>query len=314
MVAVSVIICSHNPRPDYLIRVLEALRGQNLSQDQWELVLVDNSSRRELSAIWDLSWHKNARHVREEELGLTRARLKGIQVAIGDLLVFVDDDNVLASNYLSEALQIAHEWPLLGTWGGTITGEFEVPPEPWMQPLLWCLCIREFQKPAWSNNPEDGPSQPGGAGLCARASVARHYAGKVLKDPVRRKFGRIGEALSSCEDSDLVYTSCDLQMGFGNFPQLTLTHLIPKNRLQPTYLLSLMQGIIESGTVLRYLTLGKMPDLQDPFEVRARQLYMRLRKGAWEAQIYRANRDALRRGVKTALALKRERLKGTAVP
>lgn len=46
----------------------------------------------------------------------------------------------------------------------------------------------------------------------------------------------------------------------------------------------------------------------------ARQLYMRLRKGAWEAQIYRANRDALRRGVKAALALKRERLKGTAVP
>src|SRR6266481_7107559 len=97
---VSVIICAHNPRPDYLGRALEALKGQTLSKDQWELLLVDNASKENLAERFDLSWHPHARHIREDELGLTPARLRGITESIGKLLVFVDDDNVLSLDYL----------------------------------------------------------------------------------------------------------------------------------------------------------------------------------------------------------------------
>ena len=50
----SVIIPTHNPRRDYLERVLEALAGQTLAAEKWELVIVDNKSedigyRREIS-------------------------------------------------------------------------------------------------------------------------------------------------------------------------------------------------------------------------------------------------------------------------
>src|SRR3989442_702908 len=92
---ISVIICTHNPRPDYLERVLEALKAQTLSSEQWELVLVDNASRDQLSSWVQLSWHPQARCIRENELGLTPARLRGISEAVGKLFVFVDDDNVL---------------------------------------------------------------------------------------------------------------------------------------------------------------------------------------------------------------------------
>ena len=45
----SVIICTHNPRVDYLYSVLNALQQQTLSHDQWELILVDNASQDVLS-------------------------------------------------------------------------------------------------------------------------------------------------------------------------------------------------------------------------------------------------------------------------
>jgi glycosyltransferase involved in cell wall biosynthesis len=100
----SVVICSHNPRPDYLARVLAALQAQTLPLADWELLLIDNASAEPLEGRFDLSWHPNARHVREEVLGLTPARLRGIAEAASPLLVFVDDDNVLSSDYLAQVV------------------------------------------------------------------------------------------------------------------------------------------------------------------------------------------------------------------
>src|SRR2546430_6030560 len=74
----SVIICCHNPRMDYLARVLGALKAQTLSTDNWELLVVDNASKDPVSASHDISWHPKAHHVREMNLGLTHARLRGI--------------------------------------------------------------------------------------------------------------------------------------------------------------------------------------------------------------------------------------------
>src|ERR1035437_9739406 len=58
---------------------------------------------------------------------ITHARLRGIKESKGDLLVFVDDDNILAADYLEQSLKIADEFPKLGALGGSIKGEFEIP-------------------------------------------------------------------------------------------------------------------------------------------------------------------------------------------
>jgi len=47
----SVIICTHNPREDYLRRTLEAFEKQTLPRDQWELQLVDNASNEALAGV-----------------------------------------------------------------------------------------------------------------------------------------------------------------------------------------------------------------------------------------------------------------------
>src|SRR5450759_5157394 len=79
---ISVIICTHNPRPHYFSRVLAALRSQTLPMVHWELLVIDNASQEPLTSdTYDLSWHPYARLVREEELGLSAARIRGMNEA-----------------------------------------------------------------------------------------------------------------------------------------------------------------------------------------------------------------------------------------
>lgn len=313
MTLVSVIVCTHNPRQDYLQRVLEALRAQTLPRHKWELLVIDNASDRVLAKEWDMSWHPQSRHVREDELGVTPARLRGIAGANGELLVFVDDDNLLEQDYLETALEIAQEYPFLGAWGGTIRGEFEIEPEEWTWELLSCLPLREWPGPIWTNNPGEIMTQPSGAGLCFRRAVAAEYTRQVSADPRRRRLGRVGDTgaflaaagakahrkiQATGEDNDLIETSCDLGMGFGNFPSLILTHLIPKQRLQPEYLIRLRQSCTLTSVMLQYFRSGKVPPEPRRLRVTARLLLTYLTRGRHQARIYIAETEAVRLGIR----------------
>jgi glycosyltransferase involved in cell wall biosynthesis len=260
---VSVIICTHNPRSDYMERVLVALKMQTLLTDLWELLLIDNAGEKILSSEIDLSWHPNARHVREDQLGLTPARLRGIREAQAEILVFVDDDNVLDSDYLEVTLQISKDFPFLGAWGGQIKGEFETTPPDWTKPYLPFLAIREFEVDKWSNLLHQHETTPCGAGMCVRKTVAQKYADLLKHDSVRlgldrKGVARQGEILLSCGDSDLAFTSCDIGLGTGQFTALKLTHLMPASRLTEEYLIRLIEGGVYSLLILDSFR-GKIP-------------------------------------------------------
>jgi glycosyltransferase involved in cell wall biosynthesis len=255
---ISVITCTHNPRLDYLKRVLEALRSQTLEMKSWEFLLIDNASDRLLASDIDLSWHPNAQHIREEQLGLTPARLRGIREAAGAVLIFVDDDNVLDENYLEVTLHISKDWTRIGAWGGQIVGGFEQPPPEWTKPYWKYLGIREFKQDRWSNLLHQHDTTPCGSGMCVRKAVADYYAQLVQNDPQRIALDRTGKSMSSCGDTDLAFTACDMGMGTGQFVALKLTHLIPETRLREDYLLRLAEGIYYSHVILDSFR-GKMP-------------------------------------------------------
>ncbi|XHX79221.1 MAG: glycosyltransferase [Stenomitos frigidus ULC029] len=255
---ISVIVCTHNPRHDYLKKVITALQEQTLSPDQWELLLIDNASTQSLATEVDLSWHPNARHIREDQLGLTPARLRGIREAQAETLIFVDDDNVLNSDYLEVALHLSKNFPFLGAWGGQIRGEFEVSPPDWAESYLPLLAIREFDQDKWSNLPHQHETTPCGAGICIRKAVADKYAELVINDPKRANLDRKGNQLMSCGDSDMAFTACDLDLGTGQFVALKLAHLMPANRVSEDYLTRLAAGIAYSLIILNSFR-GQMP-------------------------------------------------------
>jgi glycosyltransferase involved in cell wall biosynthesis len=254
MIQISVITCTHNPRSDYLERVLDGLKGQTLPKDRWEFLLIDNGSRDKVAEGCDLRWHPNGRHVREEELGLTPARIRGIHEAQGDLLVFVDDDNVLDGSYLENALRIRDEYKHLGAYGaGRIVAEFEIPPPPETLPHLKLLTIRDEKAPLWANLVTSNSSLPYGAGLCVLREIAWEYARQAVTDYRRKSLGRQGQLLLSSEDIDLAFFACKLGRGTGVFPTLALVHLIPPRRLSRDYLVRLAQGHAFSHVILARL-------------------------------------------------------------
>jgi glycosyltransferase involved in cell wall biosynthesis len=253
MLQASVIICTHNPRPHYLHRVLEALRNQTLSLENWELLLIDNGSKEPLtSKVWDMSWHLHARYVREDQLGLTSARLRGMREALADMLIFVDDDNVLDTNYLEEAIQIKRAWPLLGVWGsGTTIPEFEVQPASHLREFMDLLALRNVSRPQWSNVIPCAGARPWGAGQCVRRSVANAY-GKHIESTTIKMADRKGSMLSSGGDVEISFVACSMGLGVGIFPELKLTHVIPRERVKEDYLTKLAEGIMASAILLEY--------------------------------------------------------------
>ena len=246
----SVIICTHNPRPDYFGQCLAALAAQALPRRKWELILIDNASAPEKAPRPELSWHPHGRLIVEKQLGLTPARLRGIHEAAGDLLVFVDDDNVLDADFLQTALLVAHEKPFLGSWSGQCRPRFEQPPPEWTRRYWGNLVIRQFDKDVWSNLPRLPESMPCGAGLCIRRNVAKHYLHLHESGKRAFQFDRTGDSLISGGDNDLAASACDLGLGVGLIASLKLTHLIPPHRLTPDYLERLVEGISFSSTLL----------------------------------------------------------------
>ena len=234
----SVVICTHNPRPGYFSKCLDALHFQTLSLSSWELVIVDNRSDKPLADRMDLAWHPGARIVREETLGLTSARLRGIRESKGDLLVFVDDDNVLDVHFLETALRTMEERPFLGSWSGQCRPRFDEPPPDWTRRYWGNLVIREFDKDVWSNLPRLPQSMPCGAGLCVRREVALHYLDLHKSGKRSFQFDRNGKSLLSGGDNDLAACACDIGLGVGLIASLELTHLISAERLTEDYLLS----------------------------------------------------------------------------
>ena len=260
----SVILCTHNPRRDYLSRVLASLRAQTLPAERWELLLIDNASRQPLAETWDISWHSCGRHIREDELGLTPARLRGIQESSGELLVFVDDDNLLAPDFLDQATAISALSPALGVFGaGVLTPEFEIQPPPQLRPYLNLLALRSELSALWSNNAKDARCRPWGAGLCMTRRVASFYRRFVPDLGITAVLDRRGQRLFAGGDDVFSRAAAEVGLGFGVFPELRITHLISAGRLNQQYFFRLIHDHALSHGVLAYLLDGIQPGPAD---------------------------------------------------
>jgi len=115
---VSVILPTHN-RPELLAEALASL-GEQTSAD-WEAVIVDDASTPPVSLN-----HPRLRIIRHDvPRGGAAAKNTGIHHATGELLAFLDDDDLYAPRYLERALEVLDHHPEIDvvfmgvTWFGT---------------------------------------------------------------------------------------------------------------------------------------------------------------------------------------------------
>lgn len=280
---ISVIVCTHNPRDSYIQRTIAALRDQSLSKEEWDLIVIDNASDDRLDSRLDLSWHPRAKIIRENELGLTPARLRGIRESLGDVLVFVDDDNILATDYLWNVQEISARHPHLGAWSGSVSPEFDSPPPDWTRRYWGNLVIRDVLRDEWSNLYTLDETTPLGAGLCVRRIAATEYLRLHDAGLRTRKLDRSGRNLVSGGDNDLAACAIDVGLACGVMSSLRLTHIIPNERLTEDYLLRLIEGVAYSSAILRSFrpetkngvtkrsTAGRLADILRRFRMSSRE-------------------------------------------
>jgi glycosyltransferase involved in cell wall biosynthesis len=295
----SVVICTYNPNRQSLGRAIDALRVQSEPVRNWELIVVDNNSKPAIAGTLDLSWHPRASIVLEPQPGLTHARMKGIAEARSSLIIFVDDDNLLAPSYISDAIRISEQHGFLGAWGGGCRGEFETPPPPWLEPYLSFIAVKECRTTVWSNEYFHEAATPIGAGMCVRKAVADRYVAMVGENSVRRLLDRRGNELAGCGDYDMAMTAIDVGLGVGRFPELQLVHLIPRARMTEPYILKLAEESQASSFVLRAIRGRPHPALMAGSPLKQMLLWLRL----WTLPpIDRRIRFALMRGYKKGQA------------
>ena len=288
----SVVIPTRNPHPERLRRTLTALAAQTLSRAQWETLLVDNAS----DCPWDppaelVAVLPGFQRLHEPHPGLTPARLCGIRAARGDVLVFADDDNILAPGYLAAVLRLFGDHPGLAAAGGPVLPEWEKPPPAWTREFHGLLALRDLgPAPLIAAGSPAAPwpdFAPVGAGLAVRRAGALAYAEALARDPVRRALDRRAAQLGSGGDNDLVFSLLHAGGDVGYFPELRLTHLIPAARLDAGYLARLNEGIMRTWVIVLHLH-GQCPwPAIAPWTVVPRTMRAWLRGRAWRSPAHR---------------------------
>jgi glycosyltransferase involved in cell wall biosynthesis len=107
-VQISVIIPTHN-RARELAQTLACLHRQSIPAREYEIVVVDDGSSPPVELAADKAPRSSI--VRLEGVERSAARNAGAEVAKGRVLVFVDDDISVDSDFLSFHLRAHDEWP-----------------------------------------------------------------------------------------------------------------------------------------------------------------------------------------------------------
>lgn len=107
---VSVIIPSYKPG-DYLWECLDSLCNQSLDGKDFEVLIVLNGCNKPFAEQIEKYIKRNQTHcirlIQTDEPGVSNARNIGIEVAKGEYITFVDDDDIVSPAYLEDLLEVS---------------------------------------------------------------------------------------------------------------------------------------------------------------------------------------------------------------
>lgn len=297
---ISVIICTYNPSDIHFTKCIEAIEAAHMHERIDEVIIVDNNSLPSLNERPYLQEYCKRFDlisvVNEPVQGLTYARLKGIEVSKGDLLIFIDDDNIIYPDFFLNSKKLFYSHPTIGSFSGQIFLQFDFAPPQWSKRYWGMLVSREFQEDASSNLLSfEGPI-PCGAGLCVRREVAEFYHKLHFSGKRKLILDRSKDSLMSAGDNDLALCSLDVGLRYGLFECLKVNHLIPAYRVEKAYLKRLAYGIYYSAEVLFYMRGHVATRLS--LKEKIKNVFLPLRMSAFDREIlrtcHRARRDARR--------------------
>ncbi len=247
----SIIIPTSN-RSQELSNAIESLTKQTLSQDTFEVIVVENGSAINAKEITENFRNKikNLYYFYEPVPGLLAGRHRGVSEAQGDILVFIDDD-IIADNGWLEAVAQTFEDRDIQLVGGRNLPWYETEPPEWMEAFWitepdggkWCgyLSLLDFGDKYRIID----PSLIWGLNFSIRKETLISLGG-FHPDGYPwdlRRFRGDGEMVICRKAKELALKSVYQ-------PDALLYHVIPKNRMTIEYFekRSYLQGISDSYT------------------------------------------------------------------
>ena len=235
-----------------LRQTVDSFVGQTYPRDHWELILVDNASTDDTSAVIGAiaSRESNVKALSEKRRGAHHARNTGALAARGEILYFTDDD-MLAEPDLLETIVTGF---VEGSNVGSVTGR--VLPRWDTEPPVWIL---EYCKNALLSLLDLGPQlivsdEDPGVFSCHQAVLREAFlaAGGFNPDTNAGEFTGDNETGLNLKIKALGYR-------FAYVGSSVTHHMIPASRLTQSYLNSRFadQGYCDSYTDFRRLHPGK---------------------------------------------------------
>ena len=248
MKGVSVIICCYNSALR-VIQTLQHLAGQKTNDLAWELIVVDNNcTDNTVQLLVEFSRiHPNLplKIVKEPISGLSHARKRGVHDSTFEIIIFCDDDNWLANDYVSNAYNLMNSDDSIGILGGNIKAEFDGEEPVWFGEYAGGYAIGEQAKPN-AQTLEDR-KWVFGAGTVIRKELFAHLKSNSIELLLT---GRKGNKLLAGDDSELCSIAILLGYRVAASSSLNLKHFIPANRLNLDYARNLYKGFGASLLVL----------------------------------------------------------------
>jgi glycosyltransferase involved in cell wall biosynthesis len=234
-VSIDVVICTYN-NALLLDRTLDALGRQHVESDvNWAVLVVNNNCTDDTEAVvrrHAAAFPVSLTMVREPEQGLTPARLRGVTGTTGEWIAFVDDDCIVADDWIEGAAGFARKHPTCGGFGSRVTLDWEEPPPPYVKRYTWAFAHQDH-----------GPQPKTVQSLAGAGFVVRREA-LVATGWVGRRFlaDRIGDKLISGGDVEMA-----LRLGANHElwynPSCRVRHRIPARRTTLRYLRDVTYGL-----------------------------------------------------------------------
>lgn len=251
----TVIICCFNPLQDVFLRALSAIKNlMNPKNSTIEYIIVDNNSNPPLQKLSyftefleKFSFAK-IKILHEVQQGLTFARVTAIKQSSASILIFFDDDNEPAMDYLIAVQECLVKYPGVAAWGpGDLTVEFLGAVSPRFDRNCRSLFQERHElRERFSCRPETWcDDYPYGTGLVLRRWVCDRYVEAITSGELSA-CGRAGTRMTSADDIQLVWEAIKGGFSAGVSPKLKLTHLIPEKRSNIVYAKKLAFGTASS--------------------------------------------------------------------
>jgi glycosyltransferase involved in cell wall biosynthesis len=249
MADLAIVICTYDPIEEIFSRTLRAVQKLTIPADTIvECVIVDNNNVPQLVSrpyvaefLASTPW---ASVVTEARQGLAYGRVAGIEATTAPIVIFFDDDNEPAADYLCAARDCVARHPEVYVWGpGKTVVDFISPvSQAFRKEYSGLFQEREFGQLQYGCVPAKWEAYyPFGTGMVVWREVMQRYADRLLSGALARP-GRSGRKLSSGEDIQIVWEAVKMGKAAGVAPTLRMTHIISTSRASLQYIAKLVYG------------------------------------------------------------------------